>query len=108
GFVSKVVNTQAKVVTTTPVTNCQWVSSSKSGVANFELAKNKIAIRKETTMAAISLYGLILRQNQRKMNNKPVPAPICSNRLKASRASSKMSDRNPAQTIINTVEIRPT
>src|SRR5690606_18525572 len=108
GFVTKVMITQLRVVITTPVTSCQWVSILKNGTSILLFTKKKTAIKNDTSIAVISLYGLIRLQNQRIINNKPVPAPICSNKLKASMASSSFKDNNAAKSIITKVEILPT
>ena len=68
-----------------------------------------IATTKEIAMAEISVYALILHQNQRRIKIKPVPAPICNRILNASKAEGKGPKPKKADiTISPTVEILPT
>jgi len=64
--------------------------------------------RNDTTIAAISAAALIRHQNQRTMNNSPVPAPTCNTSWNVLTASRIRSARPQPSTRIAAVATRPT
>ena len=62
----------------------------------------------ELTIATISVYALILHQNQRNIKMSPVPAPIIKSRLNACPAFVSTNPNPPPRKIETNVNMRPT
>jgi hypothetical protein len=98
------VSIQHTVVQATVISNCRVVPRA---MPLFTRTRKRIEMPKELAMATISHHAVTRHQYQRSRYNRPVPAPTCRMRLKASLAVSSRKTVADESTNSRTVAARP-